>query len=61
MADKPFVDPNTQIRPHLELVVTIKGDLYEAPGGQKVLAIKDVQTPGRRSQEPLRAEEVTPL
>jgi len=43
MADKPFVDPNTQIREHLERVVTIKGDLYEAPGGQKVLAIKEVQ------------------
>ena len=44
MADKPFVDPNTQIRDHLERVVTIKGDLYEVPGGQKVLAIKEVQT-----------------
>jgi len=43
MADKPFVDPNTQIREHLERIVTIKGDLYEAPGGQKVLAIKEVQ------------------
>jgi hypothetical protein len=43
MADKPFVDPNTKIREHLERVVTIKGDLFEAPGGQKVLAIKDVQ------------------
>ncbi len=43
MADKPFVDPNTQIRAHLERIVTIKGDLYEAPGGQKVLAIKEVQ------------------
>ena len=43
MADKPFVDPNTQIREHLERVVTIKGDLYDAPGGQKVLAIKEVQ------------------
>src|SRR5712664_1618466 len=38
MADKPFVDPNTLIREHLERVVTVKGDLYEAPGGQKVLA-----------------------
>src|SRR5262245_41620493 len=44
MADKPFVDPNAQIREHLERVVTIKGDLYQAPGGQKVLAIKEVQT-----------------
>src|SRR5438876_12325228 len=43
MADKPFVDPNTQIREHLERVVTIKGDLFDAPGGQKVLAIKEVQ------------------
>lgn len=45
MADKPFVDPNTQIREHLERVVTVKGDLYEAPGGQRVLAIKEVQAP----------------
>jgi len=44
MADKPFVDPNSRIREHLERVVTVKGDLYEAPGGQKVLAIKEVQT-----------------
>src|SRR5262249_36972345 len=43
MADKPFVDPNTQIREHLERIVTIKGDLYEAPGGQKILTIKEVQ------------------
>ena len=43
MADKPFVDPNSQIREHLERVVTIKGNLYEAPGGQKVLAIVEVQ------------------
>jgi hypothetical protein len=43
MADKPFVDPNTLIREHLERVVTIKGDLYEAPGGHKVLAVKEVQ------------------
>ncbi len=42
MADKPFVDPNSQIREYLERVVTVKGDLYEAPGGQKVLAIKEV-------------------
>ncbi len=45
MADKPFVDPNSQIREHLERVVTIKGNLYEAPGGQKVLAIVEVQGP----------------
>jgi hypothetical protein len=43
MADKPFVDPNGQIREHLERVVTIKGNLYEAPGGQKVLAVVEVQ------------------
>ena len=43
MADKPFVDPNGPIRAHLERVVTIQGDLYEAPGGQKVLAVKQVQ------------------
>ena len=43
MADKPFADPNEKIREHLERIVTIKGDLYEAPGGQKVLAIKEVQ------------------
>jgi hypothetical protein len=42
MADKPFVDPNTLIREHLEQIVTIKGDLYTAPGGQRVLAIKEV-------------------
>lgn len=42
MADRPFVDPNGLIREHLERVVTIKGDLYEAPGGQRVLAIKEV-------------------
>ena len=43
MADKPFVDPNSQIREHLERIVIVKGDLYEAPGGQKVLAIKEVR------------------
>jgi hypothetical protein len=43
MADKPFVDPNSQIREHLERIVVVKGDLYAAPGGQKVLAIKEVQ------------------
>jgi len=42
MADKPFVDPNSLIREHLEQIVTIKGDLYTAPGGQRVLAIKEV-------------------
>src|SRR6266852_4040561 len=43
MADKPVVDPNAKIREHLERIVTIKGNLYEAPGGQKVLAIVDVE------------------
>ena len=43
MADKPFVDPNAAIREYLERVVTVHGDLYDAPGGQKVLAIKEVQ------------------
>jgi hypothetical protein len=43
IADKPFIDPNSKIREHFERVVTIKGDLYEAPGGQKVLAIKEVE------------------
>jgi hypothetical protein len=42
MADRPFADPNTQIREHLERVVTIKGDLYVAPDWQKLLAIKEV-------------------
>jgi hypothetical protein len=42
MADRPFVDPNGLIREHIERVVTIKGDLYDAPGGQKVLAVKEV-------------------
>src|SRR5207245_2436546 len=42
MADKPFVDPNTLIREHLEQTVTVKGDLYTAPGGQRVLAINEV-------------------
>ena len=46
MADKPFVDPNSQLRADFERIVTIKGDLYEAPGGQKVLAIKEVQKAG---------------
>lgn len=42
MADKPFVDPNALIREHLERVVTVKGDLFNAPGGQKVVAVKEV-------------------
>ncbi|MBI4638647.1 MAG: hypothetical protein HY727_20100 [Candidatus Rokubacteria bacterium] len=47
MADAPFVDPNGRIREHLERIVTIKGDLYEAPGGQKVLAVREVHA-GKR-------------
>lgn len=43
MADRPFADPNAKLRDHFERVVTITGNLYEAPGGQKVLAIVDVQ------------------
>ena len=43
MADKPFVDPNSQLREHLERIVVVTGDLYAAPGGQKVLAIKEVR------------------
>lgn len=43
MADKPFVDPNGKLRAHLEGIVTITGNLFEAPGGQKILAIGDVQ------------------
>jgi len=42
MADAPFKDPNALIRPHLEQVVTVKGDLYEAHGGLKVIAVKEV-------------------
>lgn len=42
MADAPFKDPNALIRPHLERVVTVKGDLYNAPGGFKVIAVKEV-------------------
>ena len=56
MADKPFVDPNSQIRDHLERVVTIKGDLYEAPGGQKVLAIREVQASRAGAANPCAAK-----
>jgi hypothetical protein len=56
MADKPFVDPNSLIREHLERVVTIKGDLYEAPGGQKVLAVKEVQTAQATGKNPCAAK-----
>jgi len=37
------VDPDAKLRDHLEGIVTIKGNLYEAPGGQKILAIVEVQ------------------
>jgi len=56
MADKPFVDPNGQIRDHLERVVTIKGDLYQAPGGQKVIAIKEVQAAKAPAANPCGAK-----
>ena len=55
MADKPFVDPNTQIRDHLERVVTIKGDLYEVAGGQKILAVKEVRTAQAGAANPCAA------
>jgi len=42
MADAPFKDPNAPLRPHLEKVVTVKGDLYTGPGGLKVIAVKEV-------------------
>jgi hypothetical protein len=56
MADKPFADPNEKIREHLERVVTIRGDLYEAPGGQKVLAIKEVQPAQAAGSNPCSAK-----
>src|SRR6266478_5774113 len=56
MADKPFVDPNSLIRDHLERVVTVTGDLYEAPGGQKVLAIKQVQVAAGGAGNPCAAK-----
>ena len=56
MADKPFVDPNSQIREHLERVVTIKGDLFEVAGGQKILAIKEVQAPRAGAANPCAAK-----
>lgn len=49
MADKPFVDPNTLIRDHLERMVTVTGDLYMAPGGQRVLALKEVTLENKAS------------
>ncbi len=44
MAETPFKDPNTLIRPYLEQVVTAKGDLYVGPGGLKVVAVKEVKS-----------------
>ncbi len=44
MADAPFKDPNAPLREHLERVVTVKGDLFTAPGGLKIIAVKEVQT-----------------
>lgn len=43
MADAPFKDPNTPFREHFERVVTVKGMLYTAPGGQRILAAQDVK------------------
>ena len=43
MAHKPLIDPNGQIREHFEGIVPITGDLYEAPGGQWILAITEVR------------------
>ncbi len=43
MADAPFKDPNGPIREHLERVVTVKGNLYMAPGGQRILAVQEVK------------------
>ena len=34
---------NGKIREHFEGIVTITGDLYEAPGGQRILAITEVR------------------
>jgi hypothetical protein len=43
MADAPFKDPNGPIREHLERVVTVKGSLYTAPGGQRILAVQEAK------------------
>lgn len=55
MADRPFADPNALLREHFERVVTIQGDLYEAPGGQRVLAIKTVRA-GAGAANPCAAQ-----
>ncbi len=44
IADAPFKDPNAPLREHLERMVTVKGTLYTAPGGQKILAVREVKT-----------------
>ncbi len=44
MADAPFKDPNAPFREHFERMVTVKGTLYTAPGGQKILAVQEVKT-----------------
>lgn len=44
MADAPFKDPNAPLRDHFERMVTVKGTLYTAPGGQKILAVQEVKT-----------------
>ena len=44
MADGPFKDPNAPLREHFERIVTVKGTLYTAPGGQKILAVQEVKT-----------------
>jgi hypothetical protein len=43
MADAPVKDPNTLLREHVERVVTVKGSLFEGPGGLKVIQVKEVQ------------------
>jgi len=43
MADAPFKDPNAPLREHFERVVTVKGNLYMAPGGQRILAVQEVK------------------
>ncbi len=45
MADAPFKDPNAPLREHFERLVTAKGTLYTAPGGQRILAVQEVKTP----------------
>ena len=43
MADAPVKDPNTLLREYVERVVTVKGSLFEGPGGLKVIQVKEVQ------------------